>query len=321
MYIFKKMFSNINFQTIRQKGVDCYNSIEHCIGSCFYGSLICCGRTIEFIHKDLIFMILGIIYSLFSVILFPFRYIYEFHYDKLLLGFIITLGSFGEIANSIAAIVLVTNGSVATKGQLVFFITAIICTFISIAKRSYIHAKSCTTRPHTTTIQKVFICIAHSLPFLLGMAYTFTLFILINRDTGAETVPIVRSIVFAVFSLIGLAMELNIIYTSYVQQNHNINYSVNTVVPLVKTDIELLVEKIITNSKESCSETCSICMVDEPSTNKVADIVEKYIELQCKHTFHSSCIVEWLRTGIAMNTIKRCPLCRETIDVVDLDIV
>jgi len=310
------MFSNINFQTIRQKGVDCYDAMEHCIGTCFYGSLICCGRTIEFIHKDLIYMVLGIIYGIASIILYPFRYIYEFHYDKLLLGFIVALGSFGEIANSIATIVLMTNGSVSTKGQLVFSITAIICTVISIAKRSYIHAKSCTTRPHTSNKQKVLICIAHSLPFLLGMAYTFTLYILINNTTGTETVPIVRSVIFAAFSLIGLAMELNIIYTSYVQENHNINYSINTVVPLVKTDIEILIEKIETSHKDSSGETCSICMVDEPSKNKIDEgIIEKYIELQCKHTFHSSCIVKWLRTGIAMNTIKRCPLCREAIQV------
>jgi hypothetical protein len=143
-------------------------------------------------------------------------------------------------------------------------------------------------------------------------------------ETGTEIVPIVRSVIFAAFSLIGLAIELNIIYTSYVQENRNTNYSINTVVPLVKTDIEILIEKIETSHKEGYGETCSICMADEPSKNKVEEIiVEKYIELQCKHTFHSSCIVEWLRTGLAMNTVKRCPLCRETIDIApkDQDIV
>lgn len=304
------MFSNINFQTIRQKGVDCYDSIEHCIGSCFYGSLICCGRTVEFIHKDLIFMILGIIYGLFSVILFPFRYIYEFHSDKLLLCSIIAIGSFGEIVNCIVAIVEMANGNITTKGQLVFFITAIICTLVSLCKRTYVHMNSLVTRRSASLKHKIGVCIAHSMPFLFGTGYTLALFITINNQTGRETDPIIRSVIFSVLSLIGLSMELNIIYMSYV------SYTINTIVPSIKTDLEILVDKIQTNSKESCVETCSICMVEEHSKSK-----ELYIELQCKHTFHSSCIIEWLNTGLASNIVKRCPLCRETVDVGGLDIV
>jgi hypothetical protein len=46
------------------------------------------------------------------------------------------------------------------------------------------------------------------------------------------------------------------------------------------------------------TKTCSICLSDVLEG-------EKIIRMPCKHTFHTHCIVEWLRLD------SSCPLCRE----------
>ena len=44
---------------------------------------------------------------------------------------------------------------------------------------------------------------------------------------------------------------------------------------------------------------CSICQLDEVENNE-----PKYILPECKHSFHTSCIINWFRSGQ-----KSCPLC------------
>ena len=41
----------------------------------------------------------------------------------------------------------------------------------------------------------------------------------------------------------------------------------------------------------------------------------KTIKLDCTHSFHSDCLIEWLNAGIKNNTLNTCPLCRQEIKI------
>ena len=96
-----------------------------------------------------------------------------------------------------------------------------------------------------------------------------------------------------IFEILNLAIEIERFhntnkYYRYLDKNKlqeiiNLNY------------IEILLEEIDINSNNECS----IC----------SENMNKYIELKCKHKFHKSCILEWIK----INPI--CPYCR-SIDVV-----
>ena len=44
-------------------------------------------------------------------------------------------------------------------------------------------------------------------------------------------------------------------------------------------------------------------------------VVDPVIELPCKHSFHKSCICNWLTRNVQQNVPTKCPLCRKDTDI------
>ena len=77
-----------------------------------------------------------------------------------------------------------------------------------------------------------------------------------------------------------------------------------------KCSDEYIIEKKIVNyiktqdnNEDHINEICSICLLN---------INEKFITLDCEHSFHNECFVEWYKKS----NNKDCPICRTEIIIV-----
>ena len=74
----------------------------------------------------------------------------------------------------------------------------------------------------------------------------------------------------------------------------------------IKTCIKNSIFKI--NYDNLNDNNCSICL----------DKLEKNIGmLECKHTFHKNCIKPWIENNLKIYGISTCPICRQTISILD----
>ena len=60
-----------------------------------------------------------------------------------------------------------------------------------------------------------------------------------------------------------------------------------------------MVKEIVENSMETDEYDCAICL--EP--------IKNYVELDCSHRYHKSCISYWFANNSYYNKDLTCPLC------------
>ena len=76
----------------------------------------------------------------------------------------------------------------------------------------------------------------------------------------------------------------------------------NTLQTINLKNIKILDSKIYLYNNENI---CSVCM----------EKFEEIIELECNHNFHKECLYIWLTVDINTIRNKKCPLCRNNIQV------
>ena len=330
------MFSNINFETNRQMGETICNTIYKSLAifivyiygflQFILGSLY---NLLEVVIKSISNIVYKFIETAFLLITYPFRYIYENYYDLIIPIFIYISASTAEVFTLGIAINIVVQWTeqyselaLDTTIKILIY-TGIALSSISITKRAYIVFYRMRIEPiYVSLIYRKAICIVSAMPYIIGQLAIIAGYVVLNREKGSTVIPWERTIILLVFSSIGFYSETYILYSSYRIDRPP---SINAVVPLVKSEVEELIDKINSYSNSNLEKECSICIDTELSKNSISidiDIdIKSHIQLECSHIYHKSCIVRWLETGIPTNKINGCPLCRNTISIKETSLV
>lgn len=100
-------------------------------------------------------------------------------------------------------------------------------------------------------------------------------------------------------------LELNTIYNNnHIFENHEEDVqSQNTLIQ--NNELNDYINIYMNTEDTNINTKCCICLEDM----KLNDYIG---QLNCNHVFHINCIKEW----VLSNNDKRCPLCRESIEII-----